>query len=100
MSVALIIAVAIVLVASTATIVIGAVYDWQVTSRGYAIWTRIVGVAAVLGLSGVTAWSRRADSLLAVAIVAGGVALAVWYVWMHVRLTARIRASLGDEPIR
>lgn len=100
MLVAIIVAVVIVLVASTATVAIGAAYQWQVTSRGYAIWTRVIGVAAVLGLSGITAWSRRADPIIAVAIIVGGVALAVWYVWMHVRLTARIRASLGDEPIR
>jgi hypothetical protein len=100
MSLATIVAVAIVAVASIATAAIGAAYQWQVTSRGYAIWTRVVGVAAVLGLSGVTAWSRHAQPIVALAIVVGGVALAVWFVWMHVRLTARIRASLGDEPIR
>lgn len=100
MSIETIIAVAIVAVASIATAAIGAAYQWQVTSSGYALWTRVIGVAAVLGLAGVTAWSRQTQPLIAVAIIAGGLALAVWYVWMHVRLTARIRASLGDEPIR
>jgi len=100
MSVFMIIAVVIVLVASTATIAVGAAYQWQVTATGYALWTRVIGVATVIGLSGVTAWSRRADMLVALAVVAGGVVLAVWYVWMHIRLTNRIKASLGDEPIR
>lgn len=100
MSVSLIIAIAILLVASTATVAVGAAYDWQVTSNGYSVWTRIIGVAAVLGLAGVTAWGRRADMFVAVAIALGGIALAVWYVWIHVRLTNRVKASLGDEPIR
>lgn len=100
MSVTLIIAVAIVLVASLATIGVGAAYQWQVTSRGHAIWTRAIGATAVIGLAGVTAWSRRGEPILAVVVLAGGAALAVWYVWMHVRLTARIRASLGDEGVR
>jgi len=100
MAVSMIVAVAILLVASMATIAIGTAYQWQVTSRGYAVWTRFVGVAAVLGLSGVTAWSRRGESLVAAAVVVGGLALAVWYVWIHIRLTNRIKASLGDEPIR
>jgi len=100
MSVSLIIAVVILLVASTATVAVGAAYNWQVTSTGYSTWTRIIGVAAVLGLAGVTAWGRRADMLIAIAIALGGVVLAVWYVWMHVRLTNRVKASLGDEPIR
>ncbi len=100
MSGALIAAVVIVLVASMATIAIGTAYQWQVTSRGYAVWMRVVGVAAVAGLSGVTAWSRRAEPLVAVLVVAGGIVLAVWYVRLHVRLTERIKASLGDESLR
>ena len=95
MPLTLLIASAIVILACVGFVVVGTVYRWKVTSRGYQRWTEAVGVIAVLGLAAVAAWARRADLPLALGVGAGGVALAVVYVVMHRRMSARVAEMLG-----
>ena len=95
MSVTLLISAAIVITSCVAFVVIGTVYRWDVTARGYARWTQIVGVLAVLGLAGVAAYARRDDALMAGAIGLGGIVLAALYVVWHRRLAARVRDLLA-----
>lgn len=95
MSASLLVSAAIVIVSCVAFVVIGTVYRWDVTARGYARWTQVVGVLAVLGLAGVAAYDRREDALVAVAIGVGGVVLAALYVVWHRRLAARVRELLA-----
>ena len=98
MSASLIIAVAIVLAASVGIVLVGTAYKWDLTAAGYGRWTRAIGVVAVLGLTAVTAWSRWGEPAVPL-IVIGGVALAVTFVLLHRRLTARVRALLSEPPI-
>jgi TRAP-type C4-dicarboxylate transport system permease small subunit len=86
---------AIVVLASIAFIVVGTVYGWNLASRGYARWQQVVGVCAVLGLAVTAAYSRIGEPLIAAAIVVGGVALALAYVIVYRRLTARVRELLA-----
>ncbi|PKQ37100.1 MAG: hypothetical protein CVT59_09280 [Actinobacteria bacterium HGW-Actinobacteria-1] len=87
----LIAAVAVMVVSSAALMAVGTAYKWQVASRGYGLWTRAIGVLTVLALTGITVWSRRADTLVAVLAGVGGLLLAGGYVWLHVRLTNNLR---------
>jgi len=98
MSPTLIVAVAIVLASSIGLVVVGAAYGWDLTSRGYARWTRVIGVLAVVGLTAVTAWSRRGEPGVVAAIIVGGVVLSVGFVLLHRHLTARVRAALESPP--
>jgi hypothetical protein len=94
MSVTLI-AAGIVIVSCAGFVVVGATYEWDIASRGYGRWTRVIGVFALLGLSGTTAWSRADEPLIAAAIALAGVALSVGFVVAHRRLQDRARASLS-----
>lgn len=94
MSLTLIIAVALVFVASMGLLAVGAAYRWDLTAKGYALWTRVIGVVTVIGLALDTAWSRRDEPLVAGLVLAGGVALAVVFVLVHRRLTERLKAVL------
>ncbi|MCE5191010.1 MAG: hypothetical protein LLG08_04520 [Actinomycetia bacterium] len=96
MSPTLIAAVVVVIIASAATVAVGAAYQWQVTSRGYGVWTRGIGVGSIVALTALTAWSRRGDGVTAVLIGLGGVALAAGYLWVHVRLTKTVRDAGVD----
>lgn len=89
----LIAAVAVVLIASAATIAVGAAYKWQVTDRGYGIWTRAIGVSAIVALTAVTAWSRRDEAAVLWLVIIGGVALAAGYLWLHLKLTRTLREA-------
>ncbi len=91
MSPTLIAAVVVVVIASAATMAVGAAYQWQVTSRGYGLWTRIIGVSAIVALTAVTVWSRWSETTTALLIALGGVALAGGYLWLHLRLTRNLR---------
>ncbi len=95
----LIAAVAVVVLASAATIAVGAAYKWQVASHGYGVWTRVIGVATIAAFAGITAWTRRAELPIAIAVVAGGVALAAGYLWVHLRLTRKLRDAGVDSPL-
>jgi uncharacterized BrkB/YihY/UPF0761 family membrane protein len=93
---AMLVAVAIVIVSSIAIVAVGAIYKWDVTAPGYALWTRIIGVAAVVGLTTVVAWGKRDDPLSAVLIFVGGIGLAVGFVVAHRNLTRSVRSALDD----
>ena len=93
-----IVAVAIVLASSIGIVLVGAAYKWDLTSKGYARWTRVIGVLAVVGLTAITAWSRRGEPGVVAAIIVGGAALAVGFVLLHRHLAARVRAALGSPP--
>lgn len=95
MSVTLIIAAAIVIVSSLGFIVVGSVYDWNVTAVGYGRWTRAIGMIAVLSLAGVTAWDRLDEPLLAAGIALLGIALAAGFAVVHRRLQERVRRALS-----
>lgn len=99
MSPTLIASAAILVVASAAFVAIGAAYKWDLMSPGYGFWTRAAGAAAVMALAAATAWSKVDQPLIAAAIVFGGAALAVGYVWLHRVLTERLRAT-GMPPVR
>jgi len=86
----LIIAVVVVVISSVATIAVSSAYKWQVTSKGYIIGMRVIGVGTVLALTAVTAWTRSGDTVAAALIVVGGVALAAGYLWLHARLTKKL----------
>jgi len=94
----LIIAVVLVVLGSMGILVVGAIYKWDLAAPGYALWTRVIGVVTVAGLTAVTAWSRRDEPLLVIAIIAGGVALAVGFVVLHKRLSDRVREALQEPP--
>jgi hypothetical protein len=96
MSPTLIAAALIVIIASAAFVAVGTAFRWNVTAPGYGLWTQVVGAVAVLGLAGVSAWSRIDSPLLAGLVMVAGVALAVIYVLVHRRLTRRVREIL--EP--
>jgi biotin transporter BioY len=96
MSPTLIASAIILVVASAAFLFIGNAYKWELTSPGYGFWTRFTGSAAVMGLAVAAAWSRLDRPLIAAAIVVGGAALAVGYVWLHRWLTDRLRVT--DMP--
>lgn len=87
----------VVIAASMAFVLVGNHYNWQLTSAGYAKWTRVTGVVAVLAIAGMAAWSRIAEPLLAITILVGGVALSVGYVILHRRLTEQVRAQLSRD---
>ncbi|PKQ20370.1 MAG: hypothetical protein CVT66_05205 [Actinobacteria bacterium HGW-Actinobacteria-6] len=99
MTPALMIAVAVVVISSAATIAVSAAYKWQVTSKGYITGMRIVGVATVLALTAVTAWTRSDDTVAVVLIVVGGFALAVGYLWLHMRLTKKLSDAGVESPL-
>jgi len=88
---------AILIAACVGFVIVGTAYGWDVTTRGYARWTQVIGVIAVLALGSVVAWSRRDEPLLAGAVAAGAVALAAGYVVMHRHLSTRVRALLAPE---
>lgn len=98
MSPTLIAAVVVVVIASAATVAVGAAYQWQVTSRGYGVWTRGIGVGSIVALTALTVWSRRGDGMAAALIAIGGVVLASGYLWLHVRLTKTVRDAGVDSP--
>lgn len=94
MSVTLVIAVVLVLLASCGLVAVGAAYHWDLTARGYGLWTRVIGAATVVGLALDTAWSRRGDPVAAGLVVAGGLVISVAFVALHRRLTERLKAAL------
>jgi len=85
----------VVIVASLAFVGLGTIYKWDLASRGYNRWTRVTGVAAVIALALAVAWGRLDDPLVALAILIGGVAFAAAFVWAHRRLSARVERELG-----
>lgn len=91
------VAAAVVIAASSAFVIIGNIYRWDLTSVGYAKWTRVAGVIAVLALAGVAAWGRLDEPMLAIAVGVGGITIAVAYVIMHRRLTDRVREQLSER---
>lgn len=97
MSLALIIASAILVVASAAFVAIGTRYNWDVTSEGYGRWTRVIGAVSVVALVTVAAWVRIDTLLVAAGIEVGGIVLAVLYVILHRQMTERIRKLLSDS---
>ena len=90
-------AAAIVILACIGFVIVGTVYKWDLTAPGYNRWTIVVGVLAVLALSGVTAWDRIDEPMTAATVMVLGVALSVGYVLLHRRLAARIREMLGSR---
>ena len=97
MSPTLFVAAGIVIAASVAFVVIGSVYQWDMTSQGYSKWNRIVGAAALLGLVGIAAWTRIDEPLVAAGIMVGGIAIAACYVILYEKLTDRVRGLLNDQ---
>lgn len=97
MSPAVIVAAAIFVIASAAFIVIGTVYQWDLTAEGYGRWTRGVGAVTLLALVGAGAWTRIDEPLVAAGIMAAGVLIAVCYVVLHRKLVERLRAQLNDQ---
>ncbi|MHB8762024.1 MAG: hypothetical protein ACYC6J_06510 [Coriobacteriia bacterium] len=95
MPVLMVVAAGIVVAASAAFLVIGMAYGWDMTAEGYGLWTRVTGVVAVMALAGVAAWSEMNAPLAALAIIVGGIVLSVVYVFLHRRLTERVREMLG-----
>ena len=95
MSTTLIVASAVLIAACIGFVVVGTVYKWDITSRGYGRWTRCVGVIAVVSLAGVTAWARIRQPLLAAGIVLLGVGLAVAFAVVHRRLEEKVRDALS-----
>jgi len=98
MTTSLIISVAIVLAASVGIVVVGTVYKWDLTSRGYGRWTRAIGVLALAGLTAVTAWSRWDEPAVAAAVIVGGIALSVGFVLLHRHLSARVSEAVHGPP--
>ena len=96
MSPALIIASAILVVASAALVAVGTVYKWDVTSEGYSRWMRATGAISVVALVTVAAWVRLDTPLVAAGIEVGGIVLAVLYVILHRQMTERVRKLLSD----
>ena len=97
MSGPLIITTIIVISACTGFVVVGVVYRWRLTDRGYQRWTQAVGALAVMGLAAVSAWSRRDDMVVAAGVAVAGVALALGYVVLHRRMSARVAELLGPQ---
>lgn len=97
MSTTLLVAAGILIVASVSFVVIGSAYQWDVTAAGYSKWNRIVGVVALLGLVGVTAWTRISTPLVAAGIFVGGLVIAVCYVILYEKLAERVRGLLDDQ---
>lgn len=91
-------AAAIVIVGSIALVVVGNLFRWDMASPGYGRWTRVVGAACVVLLAAVAAWSRMDEPLVAALVFVAGVGLAVGYVQVHRRLTARlVQVSKGRD---
>jgi drug/metabolite transporter (DMT)-like permease len=88
---------AIVIVSSLAFVVIGTVYKWDLTSRGYNRWQQGVGVFALLGLAGVSAYGRLSEPLVAGAILLGGALLSAGYVLVYRKLAAQARELLASR---
>jgi len=87
----------VVIVASLAFVALGTVYKWDLASRAYNRWMRAVGTVAVLALAVSVAWGRVDEPLVALGILAGGVALAAAFVWAHRKLSARVARELGTQ---
>lgn len=90
----LLIALAVVVVASVGFVVLGNVYRWDVLAPGYVTGSRILGVCALLAFAAVSAYARRAQPLTAALIVAAGAVTAAGYFALHRSLVRRIRASM------
>jgi hypothetical protein len=88
------IAAGIVIAASLGFVAVGAVCRWDLKDPRYGRWTRLVGVAALLGLAAVSAWAYRDEPLVALAILGGGAAASALFVWAHKRLSAKVRDVL------
>ncbi len=84
----------VVIASSVAFVLIGEHYRWDMASTGYARWTRVTGVTALLAFAGLAAWSRIMTPLVSIAIVVGGIALSFAFVAAHRKLTARVRDQL------
>ena len=95
MSLTTILAAAIVILGSIALVVVGNLYRWDMAAPGYGRWTRRVGAVSVIALAAVAAWSRIGEPLVALLVLAAGIALAVGYVEAHKRLTRRLREVSG-----
>ena len=95
MSATLIVATAVVIASCIGFVVVGTVYKWDIASPGYGRWTRRIGVIAVIGMAGATAWARVEQPLLAVGIVLLGVALAAAFAVVHRRLEEKVRQALS-----
>ena len=98
MPVTLIIGAGIVMLACVAFVAVGSAYRWDVTAPGYGRWIRIVSVLALLGLSGLGVWDRRTEPGVAAAIAIIGIALAVVFVRVHVRLSEKVRRTVSWRP--
>ena len=96
MSPQLIVAIAIVVLASAGFLVVGAAYRWNPLAAGYGRWTRAVGVIALLGLAGTAAWGRAGTPWQAAAIAGGGVLLSAVFIVVHARLSERVREAFGS----
>lgn len=97
MSPALIIAVVILVLASATFVGIGMLYRWDVTSEGYARWTRVSGAISLVALVTVAAWMRIETPLVAAGIEVGGILIAVLYVVLHRQMTDRVRKLLDSQ---
>ena len=91
MPVTLLIGTAFVAVSCVAFVAVGAAYRWDVTAPGYGRWIRVIGAAALLGITGLGAWDRRGEPFVAVLVAVLGVALAAAFVIVHARLSAKVR---------
>lgn len=95
MSPSILFASGVVIIASLAFVALGTLYRWDLSSRGYNRWTRVIGVVAVALLALAVAWNRLDDPLVALGVLLGGAALAAGFVWSHRRLSARVERELG-----
>ena len=87
---------AVVILACVGFMVVGTVYKWDVTSSGYARWTRAIGALALVAIALVLVWDRFDDLRVVAAATFLGVVLASAYVWMHRRVTERVSRDMGS----
>ncbi|MDI6713010.1 MAG: hypothetical protein QMD96_07210 [Anaerosomatales bacterium] len=101
MSGELIAAVVVVILSSTTFIAVGTLTGWDFTSRTYAYAMRALGVATLVALGAVAAWSRRGEPVAAAAILVAAGLASFGYVRAHVSLTRRLTDQAdGDRASR
>lgn len=91
------VSVGIVAAASLAVLAVSAANKWDVTSRSYARWVRVIGVVALVAFGATIAWPRREQLAFVVVVGAVTVALAALFVWAHSLLTRKVVSLRNDD---
>lgn len=87
----------VVVIACIAFMAVGAAYKWDVMSPGYGLWTRAVGVVALVGIVVTAVWDRLGEPKVAIAAAVVGVSLSAGFVWAHRLLSRGLVSARGVD---